>query len=170
MYKLKQLSSGSKNSDLVTKYGPSKSTVSSIPNSKAKMLVSATLKGETNKKHLQGVAYKDVGDGVLQWLLDARARNILINGPLLKSQAEKLAFLLDYPVPKPGDRWLCCLRCVMPRFATVSQGTPRPSTRLALTPNLMTISTLHSTALPMAFTTRTRWVSSFKCSLPPCTQ
>ncbi|KAH6936237.1 hypothetical protein HPB50_015029 [Hyalomma asiaticum] len=60
----------------------------------------------TDRKRLRRTTYADVEEALLKWLVDARARNIPINGPMMLAKAKDFAFLLDFPDLCPGNGWL----------------------------------------------------------------
>lgn len=97
---INDLARGRKNCESVKKYGLSKSTLTTLAKGK-EILAAASQSGNKKRRRLHKAAFKDAEDVVLKWLLDARARDLPINWPLLKAQEEKFVFLLDSP-----DGWL----------------------------------------------------------------
>uniref|UniRef100_A0A915DZ90 HTH CENPB-type domain-containing protein n=1 Tax=Ditylenchus dipsaci TaxID=166011 RepID=A0A915DZ90_9BILA len=71
--------------------GLSKSTIATIVKDR-QAVHSAIEDGNSSKRaRLQPVMHHDVEESVLQWLKDARSRNIPVTGPLLAEKARILA-------------------------------------------------------------------------------
>ncbi|KAH7951773.1 hypothetical protein HPB52_012849 [Rhipicephalus sanguineus] len=98
---LNELAQGTKNCELVKKYSMSKSSISMILKNKDK-IISADA-NSTDRKRLRRATYADVEEALLKWFVDARARNILISGPMMLAKAKDFTFLLDFPDFCPGN-------------------------------------------------------------------
>ncbi|XP_064477290.1 tigger transposable element-derived protein 6-like [Ornithodoros turicata] len=92
---------------LVTKYGLSQPTVSTIIRNRDKILASATLDGASGKrKRMWGAALPDVEAALYKWFLEVCGRNIPVSGAVLTAKAKQLAFLMEHKGFSPGNGWL----------------------------------------------------------------
>lgn len=104
---IRDIRSGMKNADVAKKYDLSKSTISTILKDEKKLHAVTNISSDENKwERLCEATYKDVEDALFKWFLDARGKNVPINGPLLIKKASDFAFLLGYQDFKPGGGWV----------------------------------------------------------------
>lgn len=97
---------GEKQADIAKTMGLSKQTVSSIVNNKG--IASKQVSGEINPKRfrLREATHPEVESALLMWLRDARARDIPVNGLMLRKRAEQLAVILGHNDVTFSDGWL----------------------------------------------------------------
>lgn len=92
---------------LVTTYGLSQPTVSTIIRNQEKIRASATSDGASGKrKRMRGAALPDVEDALYKWFVEVRGRNIPVSGNVLTAKAKDLAFLMGHEEFRPGNGWL----------------------------------------------------------------
>ncbi|KAH9374468.1 hypothetical protein HPB48_012474 [Haemaphysalis longicornis] len=88
--------SGQKQTTVAEKFGLSRKTVNTIMKNREAILKQQEDGGLSAKRiRLRGASYPKVEEALLLWLRDALAKNIPVNGVLLRKRAEQLAFLLD---------------------------------------------------------------------------
>ncbi|XP_064468650.1 tigger transposable element-derived protein 6-like [Ornithodoros turicata] len=103
---------------LVTKYGLSQPTVSTIIRNRDKIVASATLDGASGKrKRMRGAALPDVEAALYKWFLEVRGRNIPVSGAVLTAKAKQLAFLMEHEGFSPGNAPAVTHTCIEERDA-----------------------------------------------------
>ncbi|KAH7963469.1 hypothetical protein HPB52_021236 [Rhipicephalus sanguineus] len=96
-----------KKSDIARKYGIAQLTLAIIIKNASK--IDAVLDddvGSGERKRICAATYGDVEAALYKWFVDARAKNILLNGPILLAQAKRLGFALGHEDFNPGSGWL----------------------------------------------------------------
>lgn len=104
---ISDVDSGQKQTTVAEKFGLSRKTVNTIMKNREAILKQQEDGGLSAKRiRLRGASYPKVEEALLLWLRDALAKNIPVNGVLLRKRAEQLAFLLDCADFKCSEGWL----------------------------------------------------------------
>lgn len=96
-----------KKTDIARKYGIAQSTLATIIKNASK--IDAVLDddvGSGERKRIRAATYGDVEAALYKWFVDARAKNVPLNGPILLAQAKRLGFALGRENFNPGNGWL----------------------------------------------------------------
>ncbi|KAH7954889.1 hypothetical protein HPB49_022585 [Dermacentor silvarum] len=96
-----------KKNDIARKYGIAQSTLATIIKNASK--IDAVLDddvGSGERKQIRAATYGDVEAALYKWFVDARAKNVPLNGPILLAQAKRLGFALGHENFNPGKGWL----------------------------------------------------------------
>ncbi|KAH7974433.1 hypothetical protein HPB49_015490 [Dermacentor silvarum] len=62
--------------------------------------------GSGERKRIRAATYGDVEAALYKWFVDARAKNVPLNGLILLAQAKLLGFALGHENFNPGNGWL----------------------------------------------------------------
>lgn len=104
---INDVDSGQKQTTVAEKFGLSRKTVNTIVKNREAILKQQEDGGLSAKRvRLRGASYPKVEEALLLWLRDALAKNIPVNGVLLRKRAEQLAFLFDCADFKCSEGWL----------------------------------------------------------------
>lgn len=96
-----------KKTDIARKYGIAQSPLATIIKNASK--IDAVLDddvGSGERKQIRAATYGDVEVTLYKWFVDARAKNVLLNGLILLVQAKRLGFALGHKNFNPGNGWL----------------------------------------------------------------
>ncbi|KAH6948096.1 hypothetical protein HPB50_022821 [Hyalomma asiaticum] len=96
-----------KKTDIARKYGIAQSILETIIKNASK--IDAVLDddvGSGERKRIRAATYGDVEVALYKWFVDARARNVPLNGPILLAQAKRLGFALGHEKFNQGNGWL----------------------------------------------------------------
>lgn len=96
-----------KKTDIARKYGIAQSPLATIIKNASK--IDAVLDddvGSGERKQIRAATYGDVEVTLYKWFVDARAKNVLLNGLILLVQAKRLGFALGHENFNPGNGWL----------------------------------------------------------------
>ncbi len=96
---------GGKKGGIAKKYGISPSTLSTFLKQKSKIDIDADALGPQRKK-MRTADYEEMDEVVYMWFVEMRAKNIPINGPLLRERARAFARSLGFPEFMGSTGWL----------------------------------------------------------------
>ena len=105
---IKDLERGMTKMDVQQKYAVNRNTLNSWLKSKEKIVTSieaGSFKGAANKR-IKASEFPDLEEALIQWLRDARAKNIPVHGPLVKEKANQLAEKLGHTSFGCSEGWL----------------------------------------------------------------
>ena len=92
---IKAVESGRKKGDIAREFGIAPSTLSTILKNKSDIKTKFELaKFEPTRQRFRNATYEDVEEALLRWFNANRAKNLPINGPLLREKADQLATLV----------------------------------------------------------------------------
>ena len=90
--------------DIVSEFGISRSTLSTILKDKEKLCASSAV-GNSKKKRQRESTLPKADDALFQWFTAARAQSVLVSGEILKAKAEELSEEFNH-----SDSWTCSSR------------------------------------------------------------
>ena len=87
--------------------GVPKNTLSTLIKNKDKIINNfESAKFEPQRKRARTAQFEDVEEAIHKWFVNTRAQNMPVRGPIIRTQAEKLAKQLGYPDFKCSSGWL----------------------------------------------------------------
>lgn len=95
---------GRQKKDVAVTFGIPPSTLTSILKNRGKT-EETVYRGCTNKK-TRAVKYEDLDKGIFDWLMEGRARNIPISGPILQQKAREIALKMGINNFQASNGWL----------------------------------------------------------------
>ena len=106
---LKEVEEGSSKSQVATKYGIPKNTLSTWIKNKEKIFESMKTQGNKSKRRrLKQGTFANLDDLIFKWLLTVRSRNVVVSASILKTKAKELAEKNNVKGFQASDGWLDC--------------------------------------------------------------
>ena len=106
---LKEVEEGPSKSQVATKYGIPKNTLSTWIKNKEKIFESMKTQVSKSKRRrlIQGT-FANLDDLIFKWLLTVRSRNVVVSASILKTKAKELAEKNNIKGFQASDGWLDC--------------------------------------------------------------
>jgi hypothetical protein len=96
-YKISQEVEKEKYDDIASRFGlKGKSNVSEIVRKKDKIIEEYEKTTSSQRKSLKTTRYKDVEDGLINFITNCNNQGIPVNGPILQEKAKQIAVQLDH--------------------------------------------------------------------------